>query len=685
MNRIWRIGAGLALLMVVLPASPAAAATITVTTTADDYNADMATCSLREAIQAANTDASFGGCSMGSLADTIQLGAGPYVLDEANVLLQGDDTNVKGDLDINSDVTILGPPGGVATVDGDNVDRVFHVLGGSVMMTRIHVVDGATPLTVFNLNGGGILVDAGSLTFTDGVVGSGVADGSGGGVAGTAITLQNSTIVSNSADAGGGIAKTSATGSISISDSIIDNNTALGIASGSGGGIVNTVGGAVTLTRTLVRDNKAITSGGGILTQPGSAAPLTIVDSYFDSNDGNYDGTGAGDGGAIWNGFGTAASTLTVTGTAIIGNRAVSGDGIYNGPPGSATISNSTISGNGAAVSGGQGGGLFNAASGTTALSNVTIDANSASFSGGDGGNVYNAGSLQAKNVLMGFALSSGNCGGPAAITQTGPNLEDASFAGGCGFTTSTSLGLGAPADNGGPQIPQNVGAPPTQALQPVSTAIDAGAGCEATDQRGVPRPQGAGCDIGAFEVGICAGMPATKIGVTDGEATVTGTPGNDVILGLGADEVIEGQGGDDLLCGGDGDDVLDGGAGGDLLDGGPGGDQLFGGEGNDELLGREGPDALTDDDGDDTLTGGPQDDMLSSGTGKDLLLGDPGNDVASGGPDNDRLKGGSGKDKLKGDAGKDRLAGQKGKDRCSGGPGKDKANRSCEKTPGVP
>src|SRR5207302_4298141 len=49
--------------------------------------------------------------------------------------------------------------------------------------------------------------------------------------------------------------------------------------------------------------------------------------------------------------------------------------------------------------------------------------------------------------------------------------------------------------DNGGPTQ--------TIALQPGSPAVDAAvlANCPATDQRGVSRPQGAGCDIGAFEL----------------------------------------------------------------------------------------------------------------------------------------------------------------------------------------
>jgi hypothetical protein len=48
----------------------------------------------------------------------------------------------------------------------------------------------------------------------------------------------------------------------------------------------------------------------------------------------------------------------------------------------------------------------------------------------------------------------------------------------------------------------------PTHALLPGSPAIDAGnnATCLATDERGTPRPQGAACDIGAFEMN---GTPA--------------------------------------------------------------------------------------------------------------------------------------------------------------------------------
>ena len=57
-----------------------------------------------------------------------------------------------------------------------------------------------------------------------------------------------------------------------------------------------------------------------------------------------------------------------------------------------------------------------------------------------------------------------------------------------------TDAGIGALADNGGPTL--------THGLLAGSPAIDAGdaGACPATDQRGVARPLGAGCDIGAYE-----------------------------------------------------------------------------------------------------------------------------------------------------------------------------------------
>ena len=76
----WRsiIAALVAVLGVLVLAAAARAAPITVTTTTDTLTGPQ--CSLRAAIQAANTDAAVAGCAAGSGTDTITLPAGDYKL-----------------------------------------------------------------------------------------------------------------------------------------------------------------------------------------------------------------------------------------------------------------------------------------------------------------------------------------------------------------------------------------------------------------------------------------------------------------------------------------------------------------------------------------------------------------------------------------------------------------------------
>jgi hypothetical protein len=143
------------------------------------------------------------------------------------------------------------------------------------------------------------------------------------------------------------------------------------------------------------------------------------------------------------------------------------------------TVENSTIANNQAIA----GGGLTNvklsaSASATTSFRN-SIMANNTDLSG-FGPNCLNP-----------------NLGaGAATLTSNDHNLDSGVT---CGFTQSGDRVnadplLGPLADNGGPTW--------THALMDNSPAIDAAgsATCPATDQRGVARPQGQGCDIGAYE-----------------------------------------------------------------------------------------------------------------------------------------------------------------------------------------
>src|SRR4029079_17846273 len=69
--------------MALLGCAAAAAATIDVTTRNDEFGSTVSLCSLRGAVQAANTNAAFGGCPAGSASgfDVINLPAGRYQLD----------------------------------------------------------------------------------------------------------------------------------------------------------------------------------------------------------------------------------------------------------------------------------------------------------------------------------------------------------------------------------------------------------------------------------------------------------------------------------------------------------------------------------------------------------------------------------------------------------------------------
>jgi hypothetical protein len=102
---------------------------------------------------------------------------------------------------------------------------------------------------------------------------------------------------------------------------------------------------------------------------------------------------------------------------------------------------------------------------------------------------------LTLRNTIVTNSPAGGNCS--AGITNGGNNMDSGATCGwgsNNGSRSNTLPRLGPLANNGGPTL--------TLALLPGSPAIDAGnpATCTASDQRGVARPQGDRCDIGAYE-----------------------------------------------------------------------------------------------------------------------------------------------------------------------------------------
>ena len=86
--------------------------------------------------------------------------------------------------------------------------------------------------------------------------------------------------------------------------------------------------------------------------------------------------------------------------------------------------------------------------------------------------------------------------------------------------------------------LADNGGETDTEALLPCSPASDTGMaeGCPATDQRGVARPVGAGCDIGAYEFQPTPPVPPSKGGGNSGGGTTTtGTASADLKLTIKA------------------------------------------------------------------------------------------------------------------------------------------------------
>ena len=146
-------------------------------------------CTLRAAIMEANALAG---------ADTITLPTGTYTISIAGA---GEDIAETGDLDIADDLTISGAGADITIIDGNALDRVFHILSGSTVdISDVTVQNGNT--TVY---GGGIL-NQGLLALTDSTVSDNSASSIGGGIGNTAsgtLTITNSTVSSNTASSSG--------------------------------------------------------------------------------------------------------------------------------------------------------------------------------------------------------------------------------------------------------------------------------------------------------------------------------------------------------------------------------------------------------------------------------------------------------------------------------------------------
>ncbi len=222
----------------------AQATSIVVNTTIDELNAD-GDCSLREAIQAANSNSAVDACPAGSESDTIFLPAGLYSL---TLGPSGEDENLGGDLDISQDLTIIGDSKSTTILDGNASDRVFHVMGSYVQISDITIRNGAIP-TGSETGGGAVLTDGDST-----------------------LNIKSAVITGNQApDTYGGAIDNS--GNTQLRDVLFTNN------SGHWGGAVFNIG-VITINNTTFANNTSTQTGGGL----DNNSTATIVNTTFSGN-----------------------------------------------------------------------------------------------------------------------------------------------------------------------------------------------------------------------------------------------------------------------------------------------------------------------------------------------------------------------------------------------------------------
>lgn len=559
-GRLLRLQLVAAVAMLAVLATSARAATIAVNTTADEVTAGDHRCSLREAIDDVNSAPGNGDCAIpGGAANTIGLGAATYRL---SIKGKDDPTNATGDLDVGpgiSGLTIAGRGASKTKIDATGLgDRVLSVgSAADVTLARLTVTGGHAPTGTPDSPspipsqggghggdgepGGGILNDGhvklvrvlltGNRAGNGGAGGAGGGRGVGGGDGGLGgggggidnngtLTLIASSITRNSAGAGGAGGKGGAQ-----EDGLSGGPGGQGAAGGDGGGIRSF--GDVTLTSSTVSGNLAGRGGAGGEGGEGNSG----------GGVGGH-GAGGGDGGFGGGVFVYPSGHAAVTNSTLAANLAggggrggAGGSGLGSATPG---VSGGNGGDGGGGGTGGSGGALAHSGVGSVQLGDATVTDNgrggggipgapgklgtgdpdgtngAAGTSGGAGvgsGLFQNGGGTTTlRNTIVAVNGAGGNCSG--AVVAPAGGGHDLAFGDASCPGIHANPKLGPLAANGGPTE--------TVALRPGSAAIDrvpaSGAGCPATDQRGLHRPQHAGCDIGAFEFAtprITIGSPA--------------------------------------------------------------------------------------------------------------------------------------------------------------------------------
>jgi len=341
--------------------------------------------------------------------------------------------------------------------DGLDADNAFSVVTVTGILTDTFILDG--------------------FTITNGYEDSGSGQGGGIYVVETNPTLENLIVTNNFATSNGGGIYMIAVG-FNAADETTYNRP--------------------TLTNVTISSNTAA-RGGGIYTRNSSP---TLTDVTFSLNT----ATGGAGGGMNnqTNSTSDAPSVPRLNNVTFNNNTANGGGGIFNGDSNS-ILTNVTFSQNTANI---RGGAVLNEGS-NPVFRNVSFSGNTAPV--GTGGAIRNViGAAPANKNSNPFIYNSilwGDIagGGSDEITSDGAGvttITDSVVENGCQPVGSTCTNIITTNPNLGALLLNTPGLTQTMAIGVGSSAIDTGNNttCAATDQRGITRPQGPACDIGAYE-----------------------------------------------------------------------------------------------------------------------------------------------------------------------------------------
>jgi hypothetical protein len=251
-------------------------------------------------------------------------------------------TLTQGDLVLNTDLTIKTEDNHLVTLSGGGNSRVFELTSGAdVILNHLELTQGNgtanNPADTSGLDGnGGAILNFGTLTINQGILFANSAADGGGAILndGGTLRISNTILASNSSPGfpgGGGFggAIWNFSGLLEVSNSLFSVNT----ANDGGGAILNS--GTMTISNTILAGNSALggSEGGAILNDGGT---MTVSDSLLSGNS-------AGFGGAIF----LNGGTVIVTGSLLLNNTAsLDGGALYNFEGGTLLVGTSTFSGN---------------------------------------------------------------------------------------------------------------------------------------------------------------------------------------------------------------------------------------------------------------------------------------------------------------------------------------------------